>query len=862
MKNLLTLLLLLFSLATFAQSIPKNPNLTDKNGFRQGKWTIWFNKDWKPTQNKDSLAYYSLIEYKDDKPVGTVTDYYLNGKKQFEGQMLADRPKEVKEGKAVWYHENGNKSQEVVFKNGQVVGQVIEYNLDGSLKTESWKELNKQGTALYQQGKLVEALLIFEKAKTQAEKEFGKEHPNYANSLNSLADLYKSQGNYDKAEPPYLEALKIIEKALGKEHPDYANSLNNLALLYKSQGNYAKAEPLLVEALKIIEKALGKEHADYASSLNNLANLYKSQGNYAKAEPLYLEDLRITEKALGKQHPDYAISLNNLAALYKSQGNYAKAEPLYLEALKIKEKVLGKEHPSYAISLNNLAALYDIQGNYTKAEPLYLEDLRITEKALGKQHPDYATSLMGLADLYKSQGNFAKAEPLLVEAKEVYANALGKEHFYYAISLNNLALLHKSQGNYTKAAPLYVEALKIIEKALGKENPDYARALSNLAELCKSQGNYDKAEPLYLESLKIVHKHIERNFPTLSEQEKEAFYKTFQSHFEHFNSFCQLRYAQNPAIAGEMYNNQLATKALLLNSSSKWKQRIRSSGDKKLFALYSDWEDKKATLNKLYKKTDPAQRKTADSLENLTNALEKELSRRSELFASFADRKHYTWQEVQAKLKPNEATLEIIRFRKYGLEKIVTDSSDARLPRYPQYDLTDTVYYAALLLTPLSKSPQLILLENGNDLEKNYITLYHNLINLKVLPKDKKRSPSRASDGRDENQTRYLGEVYRQFWGKIGSKLKQADIRKVYFSPDGVYNSLNLNTLYNAQTGNYLVDELQLILVTNSKDLLAVAKDESYNNLAYLFGYPDYEFEQRRPQQTGGQGQNRTAPPL
>ena len=79
-------------------------------------------------------------------------------------------------------------------------------------------------------------------------------------------------GQYEKAEPLFLEAKQIREKVLGKLHPDYAASCNNLAILYMDMGQYEKAEPLCLEAKQIREKVLGKLHPDYASSCNNLAN--------------------------------------------------------------------------------------------------------------------------------------------------------------------------------------------------------------------------------------------------------------------------------------------------------------------------------------------------------------------------------------------------------------------------------------------------------------------------------------------------------------------------------------------------------------------------------------------------------------
>ena len=97
----------------------------------------------------------------------------------------------------------------------------------------------------------------------------------------------------------------IYEKILGKEHSDYATSLNNLGLLYWTIGDYAKAERYYLEAIAIYEKTLGKEHYDYAKSLNNLGILYKDVGNYVKAETCFLEAKSIREKVCGKEHPKY-----------------------------------------------------------------------------------------------------------------------------------------------------------------------------------------------------------------------------------------------------------------------------------------------------------------------------------------------------------------------------------------------------------------------------------------------------------------------------------------------------------------------------------------------------------------------------
>ncbi len=191
-----------------------------------------------------------------------------------------------------------------------------------------------------------------------------------------------------EAEPYVRQALLLRERHLGKEHPQTAASLDSMARWWELQGKYAQAEPLYVRALGIRERELGASHPDTATSLNNLAGLYYSQGKYAQAEPLYVRALGIYERELGASHPDTASSLNNLAGLYESQGRYEEAEPLLQRALTIREKALGSEHPDTALSLWWLAVLAEQQRHNQEAKSLYERALAIYERTLGIEHAD------------------------------------------------------------------------------------------------------------------------------------------------------------------------------------------------------------------------------------------------------------------------------------------------------------------------------------------------------------------------------------------------------------------------------------------------------------------------------------------
>ena len=186
--------------------------------------------------------------------------------------------------------------------------------------------------------------------------------------------------------------------------------------------------------------------------------------------------------------------------------------------------------------------------------------------------------------------------------------------------------------------------------------------------------------------------------------------------FEIFNSFAIKRMKENPGILQNQYNNLLFTKGLLLNSITKIKSRIINSGDAELIQLFEDWKSRKEMLARYFILSKSELKKKGinlDSLQNIANNMEKELSLKSEDFKE--QFKEYKYSDVQNALKENEAAVEIVRFDYYDKE------------------WTDTVYYAALILTGNSSDDfkssdesdiKLILLKNGKDLENMYFNYY------------------------------------------------------------------------------------------------------------------------------------------
>ena len=60
----------------------------------------------------------------------------------------------------------------------------------------------------------------------------------------------------------------------------------------------------------------------------------------------------------------------------------------------------------------------------------------------------------------------------------------------------------------------------------------------------------------------------------------------------------------------------------------------------------------------------------------------------------------------------------------------------------------------------------------------------------------------------------------------------------------GIYNNINLNTLYNLKTEKYLFEEKDIRIVNSTRDFILMKERETKNyssNTAALFGYPNYD---------------------
>lgn len=625
-----------------------------------------------------------------------------------------------------------------------------------------------------------------------------------AQDMNDLGEMLYTSGKYKSAEMSFNRSLTLLNQHGYSKSGEASLVTSNLGLLYHSTGRYAKAEEFYTKALKM--RLQTTEKIGITASYNNLGVLYKDMGFFTKAEKNMNNALESVKNHEGQNSVNHAIILNNIAMLYQQMGKYEDAEKQLKKSIKMADKHLRKKSAAFVRLKVNLALLYQLQERYTEAEKIYLEALDIKKRRMGTKHPDYAQLLRNLASLYQVMGKTDKVEKLLLTAKDINKKKLGEEHPSYAGTLYDLAVFYHVSGNLDKAKALYKSALEIQETKLGKHHPSFINTLENTAVLYWQKKDYKAATKNYHQALDEYIYQINTYFPAMNEYEKSKFWAKIHPKFLRFYSYVYDAYENDNNLNAYLYNYHIATKALLLSSSRKVKNRILNSNDNNLINKYSHWIDLKSYIGKLYTYSKDELKEediNLDSLERVSRQLEKELSKLSSDFAKSTTEQQLTYAEIAQNLKSGEAAIEFIRIQKYN-----------------HLIQSNEVVYAALVLKNNRTVPELVFFDNGNEMESELVKKYSKAIHS------------------GKNMTEY----YTAYWGKLNELTK--NYNDLYISLDGIYNQVNLNTLQ-APNGKYILEKKNIRYLTNTKDVIKIAgkKINKYSlkgKSAYLIGSPDY----------------------
>jgi CHAT domain-containing protein/tetratricopeptide (TPR) repeat protein len=705
--------------------------------------------------------------------------------------------------------------------------------------------LNNIALNYYHQGEFIKSIEYNLEALTIQEKVFGKDNEPYALYLNNIGMNYFSLGNYSKSNDYLFEGLSIIEKLSGKEHPDYAiclnnialnyhslsqyvkslecnnevldiytklsritqpafaKSLNNISLNYSELGEYKRALEYSLKALKIYKITLGEEHSDYTTCLNNIGLYYSQLGDFGRALEYFYTNLKIYNNSLGKNHPQYSICLNNIAECYMEVGDYQMALPYLKEALKILEFTVGKDHPNYAMVSNNIGLYYSNTGDYNQSIRYNKQSLLLYKKKFGKNNPDFASCLRDIASNYAELNDFKKALKFGLKALRITKKALGCDHPDYALNLSNIAFYYSNLNNFDKALEFNLAAIQKRSLSLGTDHPDYGTSMSNTAFNYADLKQYNKAIEYFILSTSTTINNFKRNLEWLPNKNVLYLKMEIEQDLKYLSSLsCLTKSGQQ-----EIYDFWAEINGFLNSNFTSLKDDIDRTNDTVQIVLLNKLSICELQRNKFDEMGFEKGELEYKNLEIQISELQTELIKRSKIYSDLY--RKIDFEHVRKLISEGEVLVDIYRFPFYDFSRM---------------NWTDSVKYLVFVSNPSDTIIDHFFINEGKELEGEIQFNY----------KTETSNKSRVTDLKNEI-------FFNSFWKPIAEKI--GDAKTIYVSLGGVYNNINLNTLYNPETGKYLIEEKDIRIVNSARDFVLNKerdKKQYTSTTSALYGFPDF----------------------
>lgn len=717
--------------------------------------------------------------------------------------------------------------------------------------TDEAEALSSKAEALYEQGRYADAIPLAIRALALTERELGKTHPDTAERLTDLADLYQqtqnfdeairlneralairkaagsegrdtaeslrklasiydTTGAYDKAVALYKRSMAILDKTGGGADRDMADNLIGLALVYRNMGDLNQAIPLSRRALEINQNFHDAEPREIAVSLNNLAGMLDEAGDYAQAEPLYKRALEIDTRVLGRKHEATATDLSNLGLLYYNTGAFDQAALMLEEALKIRKDALGLRHTDTADSMTNLAALYEAKGDYPSAKQYAEKAQEIREKVLGKGHPDTASGLTLLGDLYFLTGDHDAAVPRYVRALAIREKALGPNHPDLATSLSRLAMMYTAAEEFAQAESTYKRVLTIQENSLGREHPDVAESLTGLSMFYWGRGDLARALPAAVRAREIEEINIGRMVQTATEERRRQYIATLS----HDRDVSFSLASPTPGARTLGASAVLQLKGRVLDATADAQTRLRHHLDepgRKLLAQLQKVVAQRGKLSLAGPDTSgpEARKQELDTLAQEQTQLEADLASRSAEFKQAI--LPVTLQRVQAALGPKDVLIEWTRFEPWR-------------PKSQGGQLEVSAHrYAAYLITH-DQPPAVVDLGPAEAIEQTAQRLQRQL-------------QARQGDTRPSEASALYQLVMKPLLGLLAKMRPQPD--QVLLAPDGALNLVPMAALVDEQN-TFLGERFSLSYLASGRDLLRLQEAIRPRSGVMVVANPDY----------------------
>lgn len=304
---------------------------------------------------------------------------------------------------------------------------------------------------------------------------------NAIQSLHFLADLHLHRHQFKSAIAYYSDALKLESARFGYVSDETAKTLNCIGAARSLQNEFALAMESHQEALRILHLRHGEDPKKplisdtlcqigsvYYRERNSLSSIQKKKDKYST----FIEGGML--EVIGRAHED--------------RGSYKMAIAFFEEKLQFLES-RGQDEDTLdetAATLNSLGMLSSRAGLFTEAIDYYERALNL-QVELGCHEVDLATVRVLIGAVHCHLGHWETSLKLLQESLHTLQRELGDEHETVAATHYQIGVVYSSLMKEGLASESFHKALDCQVELLGVNHP---AALRTRRELGKIEASY------------------------------------------------------------------------------------------------------------------------------------------------------------------------------------------------------------------------------------------------------------------------------------------------------------------------------------------------------------------------------------
>ena len=343
-----------------------------------------------------------------------------------------------------------DQESEVLFKLLKVKNHRAEYDYCISLCKRMYKQFPKIDSKLNAQIQFILAELLYRKGDyVKCEEILTTLLPLESSEsfkiklFNLLGDLYQNIGDYESSLKYHTENLNLKETVFGKNHIEYAYTINNIGVVYYSQKKYNLALDMYVFCKDIREKIVNPDDVLLSNSYGNLGDVYLNLNDFNNAEKYYIKSLENRLLNFGESHPYVASSFLRVGDVSLAKNNFEGAKINFSKSLKIRISLLGKDHPLLASNYLSFGKYY-LVTNHTKKAILNLKrGINIENKTYGDSHEHTLVFHELLIKAYSIQKDSVNALKFTIKSAEIRKEKIGLEDEATKDAISNAIRLAK-----------------------------------------------------------------------------------------------------------------------------------------------------------------------------------------------------------------------------------------------------------------------------------------------------------------------------------------------------------------------------------------------------------------------------------